>query len=245
MMKKIFILGYILLVQLSHTSECSNEANCKVLINEETGILTGDLECFSLKENIANIKIKAYNVLDSNNSYSLKTYFGTGETVCDVLGWINKAADNLDNVDGLVTGYNKSIDLFMKHKDLTVGGGSYKDGRLTLDSDPLLALENDIFFDEPGYTDGNVFANIMKYQVVHEFFHYTQERAQIPYVDSPWVLEGTARMFEDIVYDNENPYTHGAYRRMYGINGHSIVHILENIRDLDNRYRSFAFWKLM
>ena len=36
----------------------------------------------------------------------------TGETVCDVLGWINKTVDNLDNVDGLATGYKKIINKY-------------------------------------------------------------------------------------------------------------------------------------
>jgi len=36
----------------------------------------------------------------------------TGETVFDVLGWINKTVDNLDNVNGLVTGYNKTINKY-------------------------------------------------------------------------------------------------------------------------------------
>jgi len=67
----------------------------------------------------------------------------------------------------------------------------------------------------------------------------------LPYIERYWVLEGTARMFEDIVYDNENPYMYDAYYPMYYSNGRYIVNILENITDNSNRYRTFAFWKLM
>jgi len=98
------ILVIFLLSSVSNAEYCNSNFDCDISKNDKVGELL-DFTCM-----VKNIPIIAEDVFDKNGS--LKTYFGTGETVCDVLGWINKAADNLDNVDGLATGYKKIINKY-------------------------------------------------------------------------------------------------------------------------------------
>ena len=57
---------------------------CQVELDDYTGNPTGDFQC-----KISTIPIIAHDVFEGNST-TLKTYFGTGETVCDVLGWMNE-----------------------------------------------------------------------------------------------------------------------------------------------------------
>ena len=57
---------------------------CNVKLDIYTGNPTGKLQC-----KISTIPSIAHDVFEGNST-TLKRYFGTGETVCDVLGWMNE-----------------------------------------------------------------------------------------------------------------------------------------------------------
>jgi hypothetical protein len=84
----------------------------------------------------------------------------------------------------------------------------------------------------------------MKYIVVHEFFHHA-EKNSVKNIPSPnlWIKEGMAKMFEDIVYDGENPFLVYGNRGLFKDN--LAEDILTNITEYGDRYRTFMFWKLM
>jgi len=180
----------------------------------------------------------------------LKRYWETESTVCHVLDWIDDGAAKLSDVNGLANEYVRSIILDITHMDGEKTPGTFGvylngTGILTLDSDPKAKTpeNSELMSDEEGYSDGNYFSKIMKFMAVHEFFHFVQASTQMNYKRHMWVTEGTARMFEDIVYDGENPYLYSAYSPMYS--KPYIADILQGGIYRGGIYKTFAFWKLM
>jgi len=86
---------------------------------------------------------------------------------------------------------------------------------------------------------------MIKGTVVHEFFHHTQARNSIKlYGKVKWFIEGTARWFEDEIYDKLNLY------RLKERRGYQIlaVGLASEVNKKDKRtrpYNKFAYFKLM
>ena len=75
--------------------------NCKAVYNCSTNArppknIATELNC-TLPSPVANMPIIAKDVFEADEK-TLKTYFGTGETVCNVLGWMNFGAEKFDTV---------------------------------------------------------------------------------------------------------------------------------------------------
>ena len=90
---KIFI-SFIVPFLLNAQTPCNN--TCKRIVDIDTNQLTGDLNC-TLTSSVANMPIIAKDVFEADGK-TLKTYFGTGETVCNVLGWMNFGAGNFSRL---------------------------------------------------------------------------------------------------------------------------------------------------
>ena len=89
-MKKLFFLVCILLIQFAYASECTSVTKCEapfIYIDIKTNTLKGDLTC--APPNMPTFIITALDVFEADGK-TLKTYFGAGETVCDVLGWMER-----------------------------------------------------------------------------------------------------------------------------------------------------------
>ncbi len=67
------------------TGDCLSKYNCKFDVDGTK--IKGIEEC--TLSSMPNMPITATDVFDTNGA--LKHYFGTGKTVCDVLGWMNEA----------------------------------------------------------------------------------------------------------------------------------------------------------
>lgn len=87
MMKKIFknVLLFLLFVSISEAQFCQSSFDCNAQIDPKTGTQSKNLQC--TLPSLPSAKIEAIDVFDASGE--LKTYFGTGETVCDVLGWMS------------------------------------------------------------------------------------------------------------------------------------------------------------
>jgi hypothetical protein len=226
MMKNIFL--FVLLTISLKASFCAPEYNCTATLGKSTPALT-DLNC--TLPNMPNMPIKAENVFDTNGN--LKTYWNN-QSICTVLEWMNEATPKLSEVDGIATSFTAplTIKLISQPKERALAG-DYQAGTIKFDSDSFL-----------GGKGGNDFAYAMKHIVVHEFFHHA-EKNSVKNIPSPnlWIKEGMAKMFEDIVYDGENPYLVYGNRGLFKNN--LAEDILTNITEYSDRYRTFMFWNLM
>jgi len=195
-----------------------------------------NLEC--TLSNMPTFPIIAKDVFDANGS--LRNYFGSPrKNVCNVLGWMNNAIPYLDNFEGLKKDITTPLKLVFKHLNKSMGGATTK-GSLSLDSDRVTIKQDPNDFYDDDLPDGNRHMNQMQYITVHEFLHFISINSIGE--GKSWVAEGTARAFEDMVYDTENPYATKAYSPMYEKN--FIANILEdNIRN--ESYKTFAFFKLL
>ena len=160
MIRKILILIYVLLVQVSYAVECNSKFNCSIVLDNRTQLPTKDIKC--TLPNMPNMPIKAENVFDSNGN--LKTHWNS-QSVCDVLEWMNEATPKLSEVDGIATSFTVPITLKFKPQP---GNRSRS---------ALYATDNSITFDTDSFVEGNDFAYVMKYMTVHEFFHYAEENS--------------------------------------------------------------------
>jgi len=100
-MKNIIqFIMFILLSSVISYASCYDKYKCqpKSEIDTET-----KQRIYSLKNcrlpNMDTMPINAVDVFESDGT--LKTYFGTGETVCDVLGWMDEGAKKFSVVGGL------------------------------------------------------------------------------------------------------------------------------------------------
>jgi hypothetical protein len=232
-MKKIFIIIFIFFTYFTHSAEyCTEDYNCSVKKNRENP-RQENLEC--TLPNMPTFPITAENVFNSNGS--LHEYFGFGaKNVCDVLGWMNNSVSHLDNFEGLKNDITTPLSLKFKHLYKSTGGTTIKTA-ISLDSDTYKVNTDN---ENNKLPDGNRHMYRMKYITVHEFLHFISYNSVRK--GDFWVAEGTARAFEDMVYDSENSYSdEEAYAPMYG--ERYIANILEDLKNGD--YKTFAFFKLL
>ncbi|QVL49251.1 MAG: DUF1566 domain-containing protein [Thiocapsa sp.] len=97
----------------------------------------------------------------------------------------------------------------------------------------------------------------MQGTAVHEFFHHAQSRTRIVGKDNmlrevgvvkgSWLLEGTARWFEDELYDSLDTYTFKEYQPHPRIleKGFAAPHSKNKKSDATWAYARFALWKLI
>ena len=92
------MLKYILLIavftNMAWSDYCDSDYNCSKKIDKKTRLY--GLNC-TLPSPTANMPIIAKDVFEADRK-TLKTYFGTGETVCNVLGWMNFGAGNFSRL---------------------------------------------------------------------------------------------------------------------------------------------------
>ena len=161
---KIFIV-LLLLNNIAEAELCSSVYDCNATIDNQTGRPTGDLTC-TLPSTNTNMHIIALDVFEADGT-TLKTYFGTGENVCNVLGWMDDGAKKFTEVDGLIGKYTEPITLKLKPKSFdNKFGARYGSNTILFDSSPL--LQECLLDGNDAIT--NYFANLMKYMTVHEFF---------------------------------------------------------------------------
>jgi len=219
-----YYITILLLLSTFVFSDSYCGGSCDRVINKEDLTFKNSLTC--RLPAMPTFEISAPNVLESDGR--LKRYFATNNTVCDVLGWMNHAAEYFSKVPGAQkANITEDITLSIKHLKGSKGGDSSGQGALILDSDHYIKTRGK---ESATKDDGNVFAYRVYDIVAHEFFHklqsalfakYQYQSFDDPYYDDndapansfEWVDEGTARMFEDIVYDNENPYHLSRVRR--------------------------------
>ena len=88
----LIILFGLIDIAVADCTDKSSPYKCKkILIIDDDGNRRIDLNC-TLPSPNAKMKITALDVFEADGK-TLKTYFGTGETVCDVLGWMNDGAE--------------------------------------------------------------------------------------------------------------------------------------------------------
>ncbi len=187
-MNKIFLSLFILCSFSLADNNCSSEYNCTKIPNKDFPLTQSDYHCTIKK--MPNMPIRAVDVFDGKN---LKTYFGQNQTVCDVLGWMNEGAGKFNAVDGLIGSYKEPITLKFEFKKNSKFGGHY-DHR-----------DNSIVFASGSGRGGSIldgtdfvvnhFEKLMKYQTVHEFFHYAQDKTSPNTYKSAsdWVNDETPR----------------------------------------------------
>ena len=230
---------------------CESQANCLIVTSDKTNNASDTLSCKLTSLNT--LTMKANHVLTKEGK--LKHYWDDNKTVCDVLGWINDGINSLDKMDGIVTSLNKptTINLNLKHVFGQLTANSYKGLQLDIDIDKQgenaidyiddFSVETCNFDDDfcDAVSDGNDLVSVRPFQTVHEMFHFIQEQtATLKY---KWVNEGTARMFEDVVYDDGNSYLNEAYKPFY--RKPYIPNILENLVSDKSAYKTFGIWKLI
>ena len=230
---------------------CESQANCLIVTSDKTNNASDTLSCKLTSLNT--LTMKANHVLTKEGK--LKHYWDDNKTVCDVLGWINDGINSLDKMDGIVTSLNKptTINLNLKHVFGQLTANSYMGLQLDIDIDKQgenaidyiddFSVETCNFDDDlcDAVSDGNDLVSVRPFQTVHEMFHFIQEQtATLKY---KWVNEGTARMFEDVVYDDGNSYLNEAYKPFY--RKPYIPNILENLVSDKSAYKTFGIWKLI
>lgn len=102
-------------------------------------------------------------------------------------------------------------------------------------------------------TDRNVAKNTMQSTAAHEFFHHAQSRTRIAGKSSLidqgmqawWLTEGTARWFEDEVFDELDTYKATEWQPMARILGAGLAAYADNRRYGAFPYDRFAFIKLV
>ena len=96
-MNKIF-LSILILCSFSIADSCSSKYNCTKKPNSKYKYKF-DYHC-TLPSKNATMPITAKDVFESDGK-TLKKYWGTGENVCNVLGWMNDGAEKFTKVNGL------------------------------------------------------------------------------------------------------------------------------------------------
>ena len=198
------------------------------------------------------LSISAANVFEADGT-TLKTYWEAKNTVCDVIEWIDIAASKRSLIQGMNVSLQnpETINLIIHHEaDIREGSASYALYTMTLDRDSQQNYGQEYPDEDEEESDGNVFSTIMHDMVAHEFFHYLQEKVG-PALGKNVVTEGTARVFEDEVYDALSAYSllklnssEKLFQPMY--DGVQISDILaEGLDKSPSPYKSLVFWKLM
>jgi hypothetical protein len=254
-MKYIIIIllnSFLFISLLKGEGFCSVQANCIVEVNDE-GRDSDILSC-SLK-NMNNLTVYAPHVLTKEGE--LKEYWSDKKTVCNVMEWMNDNLKSLSKMDGVINSFDKPtiLTLNMIHSAGTLTGNSYINSNLYIDIDKKnekgieyvdkFSLEECDFEKDDiceSSSDGNDLEILKKFQVVHEMFHFIQDKTALK-LKHKWVNEGTARMFEDVVYDINNSYMKKEYTPFY--RAPYIPNILENLTSEKTAYKTFAFWKLI
>ena len=183
----IFMIPFLLNAQ----TPCSD--TCKIIVDVVTGQPTGDLNCTLPK--MDTFPITAPNVLNTDGT--LKKFFDTNNTVCDVLGWMNTAVPFIDShYGGMNMQVREPLTLLLEHLDTNSLGGSTGKSQITLDTDTYDAGTDD--FTNENDPDGNIHKHRMKYITVHEFLHFVAFNTSDGSREL-WLQEGMARNFEDVV----------------------------------------------
>ena len=95
---KNIIIMIFLISNLHSVENCLSKYNCQLDINGTK--IIGIKNC--RLSNMDTFPIIAKDVFnldeDGKPAGTLKTYFGTGETVCNILGWMNDGAGKFDTV---------------------------------------------------------------------------------------------------------------------------------------------------
>ncbi len=207
------------------------------------------------------MQITAEDVFQSDN-ITPKKYFGRwkednktieyGDTkdICDVLLWMYYSSRYWTKIPDMAKVLTSSVPLTLqiKHKAGTRKTAGYKNGILTLDSDFDMRLYGYEIEDEyPIKADGNVFGYIMRFMIGHEFFHHAQTLIKGSTLKPDAIIEGTARMFEDLAFDTSNPYQlKTQFFPMYDYGRPRIYNVLHSGFFVgSSRYKTFAFWKLI
>ncbi len=210
-LKQIFTYVILLILAtyaVNSSENCLSKFHCKLDINGTK--IIGIKQC--TLPAMPTFPITAPNVLNADGT--LKKYFETDNTVCDVLGWMNEAVPFMKaHYGGISSSVHTPLVLKLEHLETNYLGGSTGKSEITLDTDIFDAGTDE--FTNNKDPDGNIHKHRMKYITVHEFLHFvtfnTGEGAR-----DLWLQEGMARDFEDVVYDGENPYADSLfYTRLY------------------------------
>jgi hypothetical protein len=151
--------------------------SCDRVINKEDLTFKNSLTC--RLPAMPTFEISAPNVLESDGRLK---YYWSGNTVCDVLGWLNEGASHFKDVKGMdisIDSDNK-VDFTLNISPMAIHrAGTNNDDGLQLDSTPF---------------SKNRFARNMHATTVHKFFHYAvayiQGIKEIEYGLTAWSTEG-------------------------------------------------------
>ena len=253
-LKVALVISSIFVSNLMATPySCSNNISCdtKLKRDENRRVVSSALTCSI--PSMPKLSVTAKNVFDSNGT-TLKIYWEAQNTVCDVMEWIDIAASKRSVIQGMNISLSTPETIVLKisqQSDNRAHVASYKKYQLALDRDSNNNMNHTYLDEDPdGFvtSDGNVFSTIMNDLVAHEFFHYLQEKVD-PALAKNFVTEGTARFFEDEVYDSLSAYSlsnSSGVRLFNPMYGHPYISdILTDGIANSEVYKTFVFWKLM
>ena len=158
-------------------------------------------------------------------------------TVLDLIQWL---VDSLDKFDEYGLGYDQDIKVLVEPMQKMWGFVTTRlfEGRRTLhlNEDDRLAV------------------HLMKGTAAHEYFHHAQGHADTitgngtPLIDgnstTNWMIEGSARWFEDELYDGDNTYI-GAEKQGYRILESGLAAVPKQGIHATRAYQRFSFLKLL
>ena len=96
---KIVFLFVVLPVYLTANVACLSPYKCEIKGKKINGAFVPARARNCKVPMMPNMPIVPEDIFDTNGE--LKYYFGTGKTVCDVLGWMNEGASHFKDVKGM------------------------------------------------------------------------------------------------------------------------------------------------